>query len=533
MLSYGYIRPPKQILSLQRYYQQLSIDNGASMAEFLKLSGGKPLPPLEEVAKQRYQLIAQMVPDPIQGDPERMVKRWVKVTDFNPSSTMQLQKYIKWKRKELEQRARAGDEEAKNLAPYYEIPKNLKTGKPTTSSAELKQLVEKTGDPLLAKTIEIRSINTNLNNFYPNWEPGPDGAVHSTIGFAPPSGQLNTINPNVQNLSKHTRTGQVFRRMVHARKGRMFVCFDKSRFHVVMMGREARCPEYIKFGMLDCHSIFTSWICGSKDLEVDLGRDDDATVKAKVKEIKARFAMIRDKVAKPSVLGNQLGLGARKLYWMNRKYIKSERAARALQAVLAERFGAVERYKAEIARKCYDQTYLLSEFGAIRYLYDVLRYSRDRVSGEWKLQHGEDYEKALAFRIQHHSFGQMKEEWYAMSESGLLDRYFFVNTIHDSNEFEPAEQDVTKCICDVWRAMVAPCHLLSNDAVPGGLTVGTGVSIGKNMQYHHDLAKCKIKSKGGTCWMCDMNIDNPEGIREIGCRWKGGVVGGEVEIIWD
>lgn len=527
--SYGYIRPPRPILQLQRFYGQLAIDNGL----LIQTTQGNPLPPLERVAKEQYGLMQMEVPDPAPGYPDRTAFRWVKVTDFNPGSTEQLQKYIKWKRKELEKKVKDGNVDAKKIVDYYEVPRNLKTGKPTTSSAELKQLVEKTGDELLAKTIEIRSINTNLNNFYPNWEPGLDGAVHSTIGFAPPSGQLNTTNPNVQNLSKHTKTGQIFRKMVKARKGRTFVCFDKSRFHVVMMGREAICPEYIKFGMLDCHSIFTSWICGSKDLAIDLGSDSDETIKAKVKEIKSRFAMIRDKVAKPSVLGNQLGLGARKLYWMNRKYIQSERVAKSLQAVLAERFGAVERYKAEIAKQTFDRGYVKSEFGAIRYLYDVLRFSKDKITGEWKLGHGEDYEKALAFRIQHHSFGQMKEEWYEMDGHNFLDRYLFVNTIHDSNEFEPEDTAIENCIRDIWRIMVSPCKVLANSAVPQGLVVGTGVSIGKNMMYHHELSSCKVRKKGGNCWMCDEGIDNPEGMREIGARWKGGVVGGEVEIVWD
>lgn len=533
--SYGYIRPPSKILKLQRYYDSLKLDtSGRLLAQFLELSGGKPLPPLEQVAKQQYGLVYQQVPDPAPGYPDRTAERWTKVSDFNPGSSEQLQKYIKWKRKELDARAKAGDVEAKRLAPCYEVPLSLKTKKPTTSSAELKQLVEKTGDELLAKTIEIRSINTNLNNFYPNWKPAPDGCVHSTIGFAPPSGQLNTTNPNVQNLSKHTQTGQVFRRMVAARKGRMFVCFDKSRFHVVMMGREAKSPNYIKFGMLDCHSIFTSWIAGERSLEIDLSCDDDATIKAKVKEIKSRFGMIRDKVAKPSVLGNQLGLGARKLYWMNRKYIASETAAKRLQAVMAERFPEVERYKAETAKGCYDKGYVKSDFWAIRYLYDALRYTRDKVSGDWRIQHGEDYEKALAFRIQHQSFGQMKEEWYEMLRLGYLDIHWFINTIHDSNEFEPEERNVERCIRDVWRVMVSPCSVLANEAVPTGLVVGTGVSIGKNMQYRHDLQKCKVRAKGGNCWMCDAGIHNPEGMRELGgVRWKGGIMGGEVEIQWD
>lgn len=523
--SYGYIRPPRQILALQEYYQRLAVDN-VSTSQLLTHLNGRPIPPLEMVAKRQYGLTQMVVPDPVPGEPDRKVERWVKVKDFNPGSTNQLQEYIKWKKKELE---RQGEKE---LAKLYEVPKNLKTGKPTTSSAELKQLVDKTGDEVLSRTIEYRSISTNRNNFFPNWEPHADGCVHATIGFLPPSGQLNTIKPNVQNLSKHTRTGQIFRSMVEAPPGYTFVSFDKSRFHVVMMGREARSKNYIRFGQLDCHSIFTSWICGEKSLEVDLSNDSDATVKAKVKEIKARFGFIRDKVSKPSVLGNQLGLGARKLFWMNRKYINGEKEARKLQAELAARFDEVEREKKEVARFGYEHNHIRSEFGAVRYLYDVLRWAKNPISSQFELKHGEDYEKALAFKIQHHSFGMMKEEWYKLNELGLLDRFNFINTIHDSNEFMPRIVDLEECIRRVWTVMVSPCKILANEATgPEGLVVGTGVSVGRNMQYYHDLKGCKSRESGG-CWMCEYGIDNPEGIREIGVGWKGGVVGGEIEIKW-
>jgi hypothetical protein len=442
------------------------------------------------------------------------IQRWCRVEDFNPSSSHQLIKYLKWRIKDLSESV---DLEKQKLAKLYYVPKRYKDGKDTTSSKELKELYEKTGDPLLAATMEYRSVCTNLNNYYPNWKPNPlTGSVHTTFGFVPPGGQLNSIEPNCQNLSKHTWYGQIFRRMVEAKPGHVFVEFDKSRFHVAMMGREALSPRYIRFAKLDSHSIFTSWIAKEKSLEVDLDHDSDEVAKAKIKEIKSRFKEIRDLQAKPAVLGNQLGLGARKMHFMNRKGIPTIRHAEMLQKKLAEQFPEVERYKEMITTLAYNQRYLITPFGYIRHFYDVLQNKWNRGRNEWELKHGDDFEKALALNIQSNSFCQMKTEWACMiKEHDAFEKFGFINTIHDSNMFHPTIKDLQGCAEKVFRVMMGPCWELRNGACPEGLVVGVGVTIGKNLQDWYD------KKDGKKPY-------NPEGMREVNVFMKDG----EVVIDW-
>ena len=71
----------------------------------------------------------------------------------------------------------------KALAKLYVVPTTPRGDKETTSTDELQYLYDKTGDEVFLKTIEIRGLDTVINNFIPNWAPASDGCVHTTWGF--------------------------------------------------------------------------------------------------------------------------------------------------------------------------------------------------------------------------------------------------------------------------------------------------------------------------------------------------------------
>ena len=58
--------------------------------------------------------------------------------------------------------------------------------------------------PIFGKILELRRLNTIINNYIPNWKPQEDGRVRTTWGFKAASGQLDSSRPNVLNISKHT-----------------------------------------------------------------------------------------------------------------------------------------------------------------------------------------------------------------------------------------------------------------------------------------------------------------------------------------
>jgi hypothetical protein len=400
----------------------------------------------------------------------------------------------------------------KALAKLYEVPKTSRENKDTTSKDELELLawrLERAGypDPVFESTIKLRGYDTVINNYIPNWQPADDGRVHTQWGFKAASGQLDSSNPNVLNISKHTETGQRFRRIIVAPHGYCFVELDKKSFHVATLGYLANDENYLRFSQLDPHSIFTSYIMPSEWGRPIQFNWSDAEIKEQCKAIKKRSKAEKEKLgdrgvdlrqdtAKPCVLGNQLGLGPKKLWYQNRKAIRSIEHARELQSVIANLFPKVEEWKSDIIAQANRDTYLIDEWGKIQFFYEVYRWERDRYTGKWKKIRTNEAEKVLAFRVQGVAFGMLKYESLLCEERGYNERYNFINTIHDSLVFMPSLADRDRCIADVGTIMNSPCPVLVNQATGhGGLVVKAEISWGLNMANQTEA--------------------NPDGMREI------------------
>jgi hypothetical protein len=362
-------------------------------------------------------------------------------------------------------------------------------------------------------TFIAEGCHSHNSNYVPNWKPSSDGCVHTTWGYTAPSGQLDSSRPNILNLSKWTATGQRFRRIIEAPRGFSFIEFDKARFHICTMGYCAEDPEYIRFGRLDSHSIFTSHIMPKewgKPITMDLS-DGEITeranwIKKRCKQVKAADPQhgvdIRQDLSKRVVLGNQLGLGPRKLHRQNRKYIESEDRAKDLQLMLAELFPKVTRFKDQIRDVAHGfdarnatrdllrlkdrfggpKFLILKEWGMIDYFFDVYNWRFSKRNRRWEKAWGTDSERSIAWPVQGIAFGNLKYEHREMEAKDYMQKYGFINTIHDSNVFLVLDRLCDSCFCDVGGIMSAPCPKLVNEATgPLGLMVGVEAAIGKNL----------------------------------------------------
>jgi hypothetical protein len=227
-------------------------------------------------------------------------------------------------------------------------------------------------------------------------------------------------------------------------------------------------------------------------------------VKAKCKKVAEGGNLEIRQLSKVVVLANQLGLGKRKLYRQNRKLIESENRAEDLQDMLGDLFPKVKQFKFDIRdvahglndyeirntrlRKLADRfggpKYLhLKEWGIIDYFFDVYSWRYSKTERGWQKQWGTDSEKAIAFPVQGEAFGMLKWEIRKMWVKGILEKYGFINTIHDSNVFLVADSHRDNCLVDVFDIMHSPCDRMVNQATGAlGLTVGVEASIGKNLQ---------------------------------------------------
>jgi uracil-DNA glycosylase family 4 len=476
----GYKREPKEITLLRENY--------ISAATSLLSQGKKPSKTLPQLAQARFRLVrrAFLLED---GSTE---VRWARLEAFKAGSSQQVIRYL---------RHQEENAPTVELAKAYSVPMTLpKRGaeaRETTSGDELEWIAERTNDLALKLILDIRSLNTTLNNMLPNWEPGADGRVHTSWNFKPSTGQLATTGPNIQNASKHTEVGQEFRRIIEAPEAWEFSEVDYKTFHVAIMAWIADDPTYLRYARIDPHSIFASNIINDPSIPiVDLQHMTDEEIKAICKRIKASYAEVRQNVAKPAVLGNQLGLGYKRLHAQNKKYIKSEDAAKALQAQLARIFPKVEIAKEHLLELAHRQRELKNPWGRRQEFFEVYVNKFVPKFGGWKRLSGSDAEKALAFMVQSCAFGMIAEKILECERKGLNEKYGWINTIHDSSMFLRLVTDRVSFTKEVVPIYQAPCTWLKASCCPEGLSVNVEHLVGRNWQYYHE-------------------VNNPEGMREI------------------
>ncbi len=504
-LHFGYKREPPTIKRLRKQYDAITVEYAKSgrrvsksFEDLISSKLGFEFREFEEVDSSSGGLVK--------------TKSWCKVKPFNARSSDQVIRYIRWKARQLKSSEKPEDKE---LAESYVVPQSLKTDKKTgersvrdtTGRKELEELFLVTGDPVLEKVTEYRSTMKMVTNDIPNWQPSKDGNVHTQWGMVAASGQLDSRGPNILNCSKHTVNGQRFRGIIEAPKGWIFVEADKKSFHVGTMGYLANSKNYIRFSQLDPHSIFTSYIMPADwGPPVDFSWSDE-DILARCKEIKKRSKLegekdhgvdLRQSLAKPCVLGNQLGLGPKKLWMQNRRFIDGIGHAKDLQARLNEVFPEVAETKDRLRDEAHNRKKLfLPAWGFVQYFYEVYTWSYNQKWGKWVKHPGTDSEKCIAFPVQGNAFGMLKWHMLKCESKGYLEEYGFCNTIHDSVMFLMREEQWDSWCCDVLPFFREPCDRLVNEATGElGLRIDVEVSRGRN-------------------WKAYDKVENPEGMVEV------------------
>jgi uracil-DNA glycosylase family 4 len=371
----------------------------------------------------------------------------------------------------------------------HEIPRDFKTKKVTFDQLHLKRLYAKTRDPLYQAILEYKDATTVLSNHIVNWKPDDGGRVHSTFYYDPATGQLSSRRPNIQNAPKHKKEqGDLFRSIIRAPEGRTLIEFDYKSFHALTLGFEACDPDYMRLARLDIHSYVTAHLLRLA------GRDSllvlpDGELSARLTAIKREHKTVRDTKAKRAILGYGFGLGYKKLYEMNREDFSSQSEAKNLLAMLDVLFPRTARFRQDVRIRAHEQGYLVSRHGYIRRFWEVFRWEHSPGGGKL-VPGGEESEAAIAFLPANDAFGRIKEAILELESIGCLDRYGFINTIHDSLLFDCPDNLVEECLHTVWPVMEKPSQILVNPVVaPDGLACEVSASVGKSWEKMEELKR--------------------------------------------
>lgn len=499
----GYIKTPKQILPfLDESGKPLDGTDRVILQEEVDIEDEDENPTGEKETKdvvyvQREVYILNK--ETMELEP---ITRWCRMLPFSVNGFHQILKYIKVKRaREIEARIAKGQDRytAERLAKHA-IPKvqnKQNELRDNTGAKELDKLARATNDPVYKFIGDIRKLRKIKGTYIDGWD-ARDGYVHTTFGFQPATGQLSSIDPNIQNVPKHGKLAKRFRRVIKAKSGRVLIEFDKKSFHAQTLAFEAEDANYLRLAKIDIHSYVAAHMVKHPERNNLLGFSD-ADLRAALGTLKKEkflykdyadpvhpngmtFKEIRDEKAKRTILGIGFCQGATSLLQQNPESFKNKKEIQVILDLLRGLFGPVFNFQKFIQQLAHKQTYLVSRYKYIRRFYDVFRWDPRKWNevngslGDWA--QGDDAEAAVAFLPANDAFGMLKEESLRLEESGANEEFGFCNNIHDALMFHCPIELKNQCIDLVTTEMLRRSPVLVNSIAPKGLRVEIGCLVG-------------------------------------------------------
>jgi DNA polymerase I-like protein with 3'-5' exonuclease and polymerase domains len=432
--SYGYIHPPKDTTGLVlRTFKEIGLD-----------ASGEPA----------------MVD----------VERWCRLLPFNANSPDQLKAYIRYK--------------------GYKMPKSIKdedaNGNPkdTTEKKQLQRLAQQHHDEFFRLVIEYKELGKARGTYIEGFKPWHDKRVHTTFTFDTGIGQLSSRNPNIQNFPKHGRSEaqkrvvKALRGMIAAEPGMLLSEWDFKSCHVLTLGFLAESANYIRLARLDMHSFVAGHFLKCWDGPSILKESDD--------ELKARFKWlksdpyrkhVRDDQAKHAILGIGNGLKGPGLYKRYPENFDNQKHACQFLDIIEFLFPEVFEWQRNVQKLAHDQTYLKTQFGHIRWFYDVFQWN----SKMRKWMGGDQAEEAISFWLSNIAFGHIREKMKMLAAAGLDEKYGLCNNVHDSFVFHFDERLLEEHKREVYPILVSPSTVLKHPTIaPDGLWIGVECAVGKD-----------------------------------------------------
>jgi len=348
---------------------------------------------------------------------DRVETRWCSLKPFNPNSPPQMKSYAQFN--------------------HHKVPKNSQ-GRYAMDKETIEKLYKRTHDELYKQAINFREF-TKMRGYALGWMPGDDGRIHPTGSFFPATGQLSFTEPNAQtqpSVSKYGPLAEEFASGIEAPEGYVLIECDFKSYHAQTLGFEANCPSYIRLAKIDIHSYLATQMLKIEHCERALEWTDTELSEwlgwyKKNYKLKdgTPFKKVRDKQAKPGILGYGFGLGAGKLYRLNEDAFDNERQAKHVLDTLDATFPEVKWFRDTIPLVAYKQGgKLISRYGCVRWFWDIQRYDFHTK----RYEHSGDWERCIAYLPANVAFSHKKLIMRQLEDTGMNERYQLVLDIHDA-----------------------------------------------------------------------------------------------------
>lgn len=380
--------------------------------------------------------------------------------------------------------------------------------KETTEKKELVRLYQKTKEPIYEKILEYRALKKIESTYIEGWPTDEEGLVHSTFTFATPTGQLTSRAPNIQNGVKHGKLAKEFNKILWARPGHTIVSFDWTAFHALTLGYCASDSSYMRLARLDIHSYLAAHLLKIPGSGQWLSLPD-AELGDILGAVKEEHKSVRDKKAKPTILGYGFGLGAGKLYDMNLESFASKKEAQGIIDLLNGLFPRTAQYREDVKEEASRNGMLKSPYGYLRRFWDVYSWQQvqsgyepkwgekviERKGKLYKRTAGDESEAAIAWKPANFAYGHAKEVVLSCEEKGYLEKYRLVNWVHDELRFECPNDYISNCVSDISGEMENRSRILIDPNVaPHGLACGVEASVGPDMANLNVVYKTPLEA---------------------------------------
>ncbi len=288
----------------------------------------------------------------------------------------------------------------------------------------------------------------------------------------------------------------------------MLIAFDYKSFHVLTLGFEAGCAQYMRMARLDMHSFFAIAGLLRTELEDQLFARADGELRDLFRHYRKSphaypefggmtFEQIRAEKAKRAILGIGFGQGGYSLWKLNPESFANAQEAEMVIDRLNGLFPMPEKWRQEVTLRADVDHQLVSRYGYVRRFWDVYHRrpvadnyqprGRERVwmhkdGQRWLLTRGDDAEAAIAFLPANDAFGMVRSRMALIGEDGLDERYGLINQIHDSLVFDCAPQYEEECIHTIREILERPSEVLVDLGVaPEGLSCAVEVKRGRSL----------------------------------------------------
>jgi uracil-DNA glycosylase family 4 len=398
--------------------------------------------------------------------------RWAALTEFNPNSSQQVKRYMRYRKHPVPKHAKRTDASG--------------DASETTEVKELERLYVKTKDPIYPLLIEKRQLTKIDGTYAEGWKPGRDGRIHTTFTFKPATWQTSSREPNCQNGLKHGKTifqkrlAKSFNGMLCAEPGHLMVNVDAKSFHAQTTACEFGLPDYLRLAKIDIHSFVTCHYLKLPE-RVGLLERPDEEMREIFKKLKKGevFKFCRDYKAKRTILGIQFAMFHKKLYQLNPDDFDNPNEAKALwELIMIQLFPGLKKGQDAARSEAAEQKFLMSKYGAIRRFNDVQRW-------DWRQQKmvsGDQAEAAVAFKPAANAFGYMREFMIRIHDLGWDEKYQLVNSIHDSIVLHCPKGLVDECVWNMTTEMAKPSEVLVYPkTAPLGLSVEAEAAVGPDL----------------------------------------------------